>query len=103
MTNAELDADSGDEENRSRPRCDPDLLDELKCKAQGIQAEADYNAAHGQELDDARAAYKTARTSYNAVRKQAEPAVADARRQLEELEERVRCQLLIHGPPGGGE
>ena len=93
MNDAERDADSEDEENGRLPGCDPDLLDELKCKAQGIQAEADYNAAHGQELDDARAAYKAARASYNAARKEAEPQVADARRQLEELEDRVRCQL----------
>jgi hypothetical protein len=93
MNNAERDADSEDEENGRRRRCDPDLLDELKCKAQGIQAEADYNKEHGPELDKARDAYKTARASYNAVRKDAEPHVAEARRQLEELEDRVRCQL----------
>ena len=93
MTNAEHGADCGEKDHRRCSRCDPGLLDELKCQAKGIQEQAKYNEEHGKELDDARDAFKTARALYNAARSAAAPLVADARRQLEELEERVRCQL----------
>ena len=84
---------AGTKTTEGAPDCDPGLLDELKCQAKGIQEQAKYNDEHGKELDDARDAFKTARALYNAARSAAAPLVADARRQLEELEERVRCQL----------
>ena len=93
MNDAERGAGREERDHGGCPRCDPGLLDELKCKATGIQAQADYNAAHGKELDDARAAFMAARAAYNTARRAAEPQVADARRQLEELEDRIRCQL----------
>jgi hypothetical protein len=84
----------GEERDRGRcSDCDPGLLDDLKCQATGIAAQAAYNADHGQELDDARAAFMTARAAYNAARSAAVPLVAEAHRNLEELEDRVRCQL----------
>ena len=78
---------------KGAPGCDPGLLDELKCQPKASRPQAEYNAAHGQELDEARTAFMTARAAYNAARSAAEPLVADARRQLEDLEDRVRCQL----------
>jgi hypothetical protein len=97
MTDSERSA-GGEERDHGRDSgCDPGLLDELKCKAKGIAAQAEYNAAHGQELDDARAAFMAARAAYSTVRGAAEPLVAEAHRQLEELEDRVRCQLDREG------
>ena len=93
MNNAERGTGCGEKGHERCPRCDPDLLDELKCKAAGIQAQAEYNAAHGQELDDARAAFMAARAAYSDARSAAKPLVADARRKLEDLLDRVRCQL----------
>ena len=95
----ETERSPGDEErdHRRHSSCDPDLLDELKCRANGIEKQAEYNAAHGQELDDARAAYTAARAAYNTVRTAAEPLVSEARHQLEELVDRVRCQLDREG------
>jgi hypothetical protein len=93
MTNAERGAGCGENDHRGCSRCDPGLLDELKCQAKGIKEQAKYNDEHGQELDDARDAYKTARALYSAARSAAAPLVAEARRQLEDLEDRVRCQL----------
>ena len=93
MSNAERGADCGERDHGKCPHCDPGLLDELKCKAEGIQKQAEYNAAHKKELDDARTAFMAARAAYSTARSGAEPLVADACRQLEELEERVRCQL----------
>ena len=93
MNNRERGTGCGERDHERCPRCDPGLLDELKCKAEGIQAQAEYNAAHGEELDDARTAYIAARAAYDTARSAAEPLVADARRKMEELEDRVRCQL----------
>ena len=93
MNDAERDADSEERGHERSARCDPDLLDDLKCKAEGIQKQADYNAEHGKELDDARTAYMAARAAYNTVRRDAEHPVAKARSHLEELEDRIRCQL----------
>ena len=93
MTNRERGAGCEEKDHGRCPRCDPGLLDELKCKAKGIQQQAEYNAAHGKELDDAHTAFMAARAAYNTARSAAEPLVADARRQLEDLEDRVRCQL----------
>ena len=96
MTDAEGGAGFGERDQRRCAGCDPDLLDELKCQASGIQAQAVYNAAHEQDLTDARDAFKKARAGYNAARSKAVPLVADARRQLEDLTDRVRCQLDRH-------
>jgi len=93
MTDAERSPGSEEREHGRHSACDPGLLDDLKCQATGIAKQAAYNAAHGQELDDARAAFMKAREAYNTVRSAAEPLVAEAHRQLEELEDRVRCQL----------
>ena len=73
MNNAERGAGREERDHEGCPRCDPGLLDELKCKAKGIQTQAEYNAAHGQELDDARTAFKAARAAYNTARSAAEP------------------------------
>src|SRR5271154_587822 len=97
MTDAERSPGGEERDHGRNSDCDPGLLDDLKCKAQGIAKQAEYNAAHGQELDTARAAYMTARAAYNTVRGAAEPLVAEAHRQLEELEDRVRCQLDREG------
>jgi hypothetical protein len=79
--------------SRRDPACDPGLLDDLKCKARGIQAQAEYNAAHAVALDTAKLDFDKARDAYNTARAAAEPIVKEARRQLDDLVERVRCQL----------
>src|SRR5262249_15240426 len=47
MTKAEHGSDCGDKDHRRCSRCDPGLLDELKCQAKGIQEQAKYNEDHG--------------------------------------------------------
>ena len=47
MTNAEHGAGCGDKDHRRCSRCDPGLLDELKCQAKGIQEQAKYNEQRG--------------------------------------------------------
>ena len=93
MTDAERSSGRGDRDHERCPCCDPGLLDDLKCKAKGIEEQAKYNADHGKELDDARTAFEAARAAYSKARSEAEPEVAEARRELEELRDRIRCQL----------
>jgi hypothetical protein len=93
MTDAERRSGRGDKDHERCPCCDPGLLDDLKCKAKGIEAQAKYNADNQQKLDDARTAFEAARAAYSKARGEAEPEVAAARRELEELRDRIRCQL----------
>jgi len=71
--------------------CDPGLLDHLKCRAKGIQAQADYNKAHETELDDARKLYDSARSSYNEARKAARPDEDDLGKQLNQMIDQLAC------------
>ena len=93
MTDAARSSGRGDRDHERYPCCDPGLLDDLKCKAKGIAEQAKYNEEHGQELDNARTAFEAARAAYDKARRKAEPQVAEARRYLEDLEDRIRCQL----------
>jgi hypothetical protein len=81
---------------RDRERCshrDPGLIDELKCRAAGIKAQAAYNDEQAPGLDDARTRFETARTDYNSARGDAAPKVDKAREDLEGLHDRIRCML----------
>ena len=73
--------------------CDPDLLDALKCRAKGLQARADYNAAHLEALGTARDQYEGARAAYSAARAAATPLVEQAKSDLKCLLERLECLL----------
>ena len=73
MTDAERNSGCGDRDHERCPCCDPGLLDDLKCKAKGIEEQAKYNADNGQKLDDARTAFEAARAAYNKARSKAEP------------------------------
>jgi hypothetical protein len=75
------------------PDCDPDLIDDLKCQAEGIAAQAAYNAASQPELQTASADYATARSAYRTARAEARPEVQDLRHQVKQLVERIRCQI----------
>ncbi len=71
--------------------CDPGPLDHLKCRAKGIQAQADYNKARETELDDARKQYDTARSSYNEARRAARPDEEDLGKQLNQMIDQLAC------------
>jgi hypothetical protein len=72
MTTAQTGAGTGPVSSPGRPTpctdCDPKLLDHLKCRAVGIQAQADYNKAHEDELTQARTQYDGARSAYSTAR-----------------------------------
>ena len=85
-------APDGPEEHQTPcAECDPGLLDHLKCRAAGIQAQADYNKAHEDDLTKARADYDGARSAYGAARSAAQPKVDDLRKQLSQVIDQLKC------------
>jgi hypothetical protein len=73
--------------------CDPDLIDELKCHAQGIAAQAAYNATIQPDLETARTQYDTTRKAYREARNGVALEVQDLRHQIKHLIERIRCLI----------
>ena len=93
-------ADEAREETPDGPRhgegegeCKPHLIDCLKCKADGIAAQAAYNAATTPNLEAAQAAYDTTRKDYRTKRRDVSLQVQDMRHQIKHLVERVRCSI----------
>ena len=84
------------EQARPRQRGNHDVLDDLRCTAEGIQEQATYNAGHAVALDEARTAYEKARSAYTSARAAAEPTVREARERLDDCVDRVKCQLDEH-------
>jgi hypothetical protein len=95
MTNAQTGAGTGSDSPEGRPQpcadCDPELLDHLKCKAVGIQAQADYNKDHKDALTEARTQYDGARSAYTSARSEAKPDVEDLGKQLNQVIDQLRC------------
>jgi hypothetical protein len=91
MTSAETGPDGPEDRHTGCADCDPGLLDHLKCRAKGIQAQADYNKAHETELDEARKQYDSARGGYNAARKAGRPDEDDLRKQLDQMVDQLTC------------
>lgn len=77
----------------SPPDCSVDLLDDLKCEATGIKAQAEYNAKHTTELETARTSYDTARVQYRAARGAAKKTYKDLGTQLEKVLEQLKCLI----------
>ena len=73
--------------------CDPDLIDELECQAEGIAAQAKYNEESQPALKKAREDYAKARGDYRTARATATVQVQDLRHQVKQLIERIRCQI----------
>jgi hypothetical protein len=73
--------------------CDPAVLDEMRCQAMGIAAQAEYIAGKQAGLDTARTQYEGARTAYGAAREAAEPIVDTAGNQLTKLIEQLTCLI----------
>lgn len=73
--------------------CDPDLLDDLTCRAAGVAKQAEYNAQAKPALDAARAEYPAIRTAYRTARSEGAKELQALRHQVKQLLERVRCQI----------
>src|SRR5215471_7252118 len=74
---------------RECPDCRPKELDRFRCRAEGVKAEADYDAAHqdGPNADQ----YEAARLQYGKARHDATPVVAEVRGQLVHVTDQLRC------------
>ena len=73
--------------------CDPDLIDDLACQAEGIQAQATYNNQTQAELKTASASYITTRSAYRTARAAAAVEVQDLRHQVGQYADSIRCQI----------
>src|SRR6516225_3661035 len=98
QTPAQGPVDESPEEAPDRRRhredeCKPHLIDCLKCKADGIAAQAAYNAATTPDLEAAQTAYDSTRKDYRSKRRDVSLQVQDMRHQIKHLVERVRCSI----------
>lgn len=73
--------------------CDPSSIDELRCRASGVAAQAAYNATYQPDLVAAQKDYETARKAYREARHEAALAVQDMKHQIKHLLERIRCLI----------
>ncbi|HEY5849060.1 MAG TPA: hypothetical protein VIT42_19935 [Microlunatus sp.] len=73
--------------------CDPDLINDLACRAEGIAAQAVYNAVEQPPVQQALLDYATAREAYRTARSAAAPEVQELRHQVKQLIERIRCMI----------
>ncbi|MGH4024785.1 MAG: hypothetical protein ACRDRV_09390 [Pseudonocardiaceae bacterium] len=100
MTSPSYAPDAGQKGSGDRHRpcsdCDPELLDDLKCKAKGVEAQAAYNAAHMEALAQARTKFEGARSAYSTARSAASILVKDVGNQLNHLIDQLKC--LINDP-----
>jgi hypothetical protein len=99
MTNESPAASPGkDEWKDCRPQrpedgCDPSSIDELRCRASGVAAQAAYNATYQNDLVAAQKDYDTARKAYREARHEAALAVQDMKHQIKHLLERIKCLI----------
>ncbi len=89
------DADERGPDYRPPPpaECDPKVLDDMRCEAKGIAAQAEYNASKLTALDTARTQYEGARKAYSEAREAATPLVEAAGKQLDKLIDQLVCLL----------
>lgn len=88
----------GDDWKDCRPKhpdddCDPSSIDELRCRATGVAAQAAYNATYQPDLLTARTDYDTTRKAYREARHEAALAAQDMKHQVKHLLERIRCLI----------
>src|SRR5690348_8631841 len=75
------------------PTCRPEEIDDLRCDAKGIEAQAADIATYRDLLAQARKDYDTTRKAYRAKRHDAASKVQDMRHQIKHLIERIRCMI----------
>jgi hypothetical protein len=76
---------------RECPDCRPEALDPLRCRAEGVKAEAAYDEKHkdGPNPDQ----YEAARLQYGKARHDATPTVAKIREDLARVTDQLRCLI----------
>jgi hypothetical protein len=73
--------------------CDPQRIDDLKCEAAGVAAQAAYNAVYQAAIADAQAKYNDTRNSYRSTRSDVALDVQDMRHQVKRVIDRIKCLI----------
>jgi hypothetical protein len=73
--------------------CDPARIDELKCKAAGVAAEAAYNAQYQDAVAAAQVKFTEVRDSYRQARSDVVLVVQDMRHLIRRVIERIKCLI----------
>jgi hypothetical protein len=73
--------------------CDTTLIDELKCKAAGVAAEAAYNAEYQDKITAAQAEFTEIRNKYRKTRTEVTLDVQDMRHQIKRAIDRIKCLI----------
>jgi predicted nuclease with TOPRIM domain len=89
----EHDHPHGERPRKGCPECDLGALDDLKCVAEGVKAQADYNASKQTELDARRTQFDGARDAYSEARASVREDVKTIRDQLTRIRDQLVCQL----------
>jgi hypothetical protein len=73
--------------------CDTKLIDQLKCEAEGVAAEAAYNAEYQGEVTAAQVKFNEIRNKYRATRTEVTADVHDMHHHTKRLIDRIKCLI----------
>jgi hypothetical protein len=76
--------------------CDTTLIDTLRCKAEGVAAEAAYNAQYQKDVGDAQAEFNDICNTYRATRTEVKLEINQMRHDTKRAIERIRCMIKQH-------
>jgi hypothetical protein len=76
--------------------CDTKLIDDLKCEAEGVAAEAAYNAEYQKDVTAAQSQFNDIRNKYRSTRTDVALDVHDMSHQTKKVLDRVRCLIKQH-------
>lgn len=96
MTTEETKQDCGCDETPPKDDCgdcDTTLIDERRCKAKGVAAEAEYNASYQTELGAAQAEFNSVRDAYRTTRTGLKLQINDMRHETKRAIERIKCLI----------
>jgi hypothetical protein len=80
----------GEKPHKECPKCDLKALDDLKCVAEGVKAQADYNESVRAKLEERRTQFNGARDAYSAARAGARDDLRDIRDKLYRVRDHLR-------------
>lgn len=84
---------SDDAQSKPCADCDPSGLDTLKCDAEGIKKQAEVTTEAAAKIAERRTKYDAARAKYTQAHEDAVTIVEEARVQLGQLLERLKCTI----------
>jgi hypothetical protein len=84
---------SGQTSDERHTDCDGGGIDDLACRAKGIQRRAEVTNESLAELQEFKTRFATARADYGSARETAAPDIAAAEDQLKAVREQLRCHI----------